>query len=62
MIDIKLNQHAYDSFTLSEANKLNDYNFIIVGYNDTNVLQKGVYIQKVVMSYESGNRIKVEDK
>lgn len=62
LIDIKLNQHTYDSFTISETNKLNDYNFIIVGYDDTNSLQKGVYIQKVVISYESGNRIKVANE
>ena len=58
-IDIKMNDEAYPQFTIAPADELDSYNILISAYDDGNLEHKGFYLQKVVVSYESGNSIPV---
>lgn len=59
VVRVTLGTHAYPPITVEEENQVDFYNFIMVGYDDTNLLGKGVYIEKVVVTYEDGNRVAV---
>ncbi len=59
IVKLTLGTHAYAPITIDPDNLVNHYNFIIVGYDDSNILGKGVYIEKAVVSYEDGNRVPV---
>ena len=58
-IDIKMNDEEYPQFTIAPADELDSHNIFISAYDDGNLEHKGFYLQKVVVSYESGNSIPV---
>lgn len=59
IVNLTLGTHSYEPITIDPGNLFDYYNFIIVGYDDSNTIGKGVYIEKVVVTYESGNRVAV---
>lgn len=59
VIGIKLNEVIYPDFTIHPTDELDSYNVFISAYDDGNTEHKGFYLQKVVVSYESGNIIRV---
>jgi len=59
IVSLTLGTHAYPPITIDPGNLLDHYNFIIVAYDDSNTIGKGVYIEKVVVTYEDGNRFPV---
>jgi len=58
-IDIRMNDVTYPQFTIAPADELDSYNIFISAYDDGNDEHKGFYLQKVVVTYESGNSIPV---
>lgn len=57
IVSLTLGTHSYAPITIDAGNLLDHYNFIIAGYDDSNTIGKGVYIEKVVVTYEDGNRV-----
>ncbi len=59
VVNLTLGTHSYDPIAIDPGNLVDYYNFIMVGYDDSNTNGKGVYIEKVVVTYENNNRIPV---
>ena len=58
-VSVTLGSHAFPSFLILPENVSGYYNLMLEGYDDGNTLGKGLYIEKVVVTYQDGNRVSV---